>query len=332
MATYKEVNGTAVQNVAGDPSNPVEGEVWYNSSTGSFRAYKQNTAGAWATATSLNSGRYYLSGAGTQTSGLVFSGISPYRLTESYNGTNWTEVNDLNIRHREGAGCGASNTAALSFGGKNASDTGQNETETWNGSNWTEVANLNTARFGLAGCGTNTAALAFGGRPAPSPGSNGDADTENWNGSSWTEVNDLNTARFQLSGAGTNTSALAFGGQDPGDFSAATELWNGSNWTEVNDLNFPRVQGAGCGASNTAALAFGGQVDGANGQSTESWNGTNWTSIGDLNVGRRNLTGAGTKTAALAVGGEPPNGPPSSPSSTEEFNAPALQIQTITTT
>ena len=107
-------------------------------------------------------------------------------------------------------------------------------------------------------------------------------------------------------------------------------MWNGTNWTEVNDLSENKVVGAGCGASNTSALAFGGQPPAQAGR-TESWNGSNWTTVGSLNVPRRNLTGAGTKTAALAVGGEPPGGPPDSPTSTEEFNSPALVTQTLTT-
>jgi hypothetical protein len=38
-------------------------------------------------------------------------------VTESWNGTSWTEVNDLNTARRDLGGCGATNTAALAFGG-----------------------------------------------------------------------------------------------------------------------------------------------------------------------------------------------------------------------
>ena len=74
MATYKEINGTAVQNVAGDPSNPVEGEVWYNSSTGAFKLRTFVGVGSWSTGNTLNTNRYYLAGAGTQPSALAFGG------------------------------------------------------------------------------------------------------------------------------------------------------------------------------------------------------------------------------------------------------------------
>ena len=79
---------------------------------------------------------------------------------ESWNGSSWTEVGDLNVAHRDPGGDGII-TAALCFGGLEPAVTGK--TETWNGSSWTEVGDLSTARFQLAGGGTNTAGLAFGG-------------------------------------------------------------------------------------------------------------------------------------------------------------------------
>ena len=33
MTTYKEIRGTNIEAVASDPSNPVEGQVWYNTTT-----------------------------------------------------------------------------------------------------------------------------------------------------------------------------------------------------------------------------------------------------------------------------------------------------------
>jgi hypothetical protein len=39
------------------------------------------------------------------------------RNNESYNGTTWTELNDLNTARYALAGAGESNTAALAFGG-----------------------------------------------------------------------------------------------------------------------------------------------------------------------------------------------------------------------
>ena len=39
MATYITVKGTTVEVIAGDPANPVEGQVWYNSSSNDLKGY-----------------------------------------------------------------------------------------------------------------------------------------------------------------------------------------------------------------------------------------------------------------------------------------------------
>ena len=56
--------------------------------------------------------------AGTSTAALGFGGNAGGNLaiTESWNGTNWTEVGDLNVATSRLAGAGT-NTAALAFGG-----------------------------------------------------------------------------------------------------------------------------------------------------------------------------------------------------------------------
>ena len=45
MANYKDIHGTKVEVRSDDPSNPVNGQVWYNSRT--LKGHKLNTAGAW---------------------------------------------------------------------------------------------------------------------------------------------------------------------------------------------------------------------------------------------------------------------------------------------
>jgi hypothetical protein len=53
---------------------------------------------------------------GTNTAALAFGGDPPVGNTESWNGTSWTELNDLNTARRILTGAGTS-TAALAFGG-----------------------------------------------------------------------------------------------------------------------------------------------------------------------------------------------------------------------
>ena len=103
MASYKETVGTAVVNYAGNYPGAVDGELWYDSTNKDFKyQYPAVTAaGSWRTANSLGTARYYTGSAGLYTSGIVFGGeanppTSITGATETYNGTNWTEVNDLN--------------------------------------------------------------------------------------------------------------------------------------------------------------------------------------------------------------------------------------------
>ena len=74
---------------------------------------------AWSTGGTMNTARRMLGSAGTRDSALAFGGVDPARKdeTESYNGTNWTEVADLNTARRDIRGCGADNQTALAFGG-----------------------------------------------------------------------------------------------------------------------------------------------------------------------------------------------------------------------
>ena len=99
MATYKEIHGIKIQYRDSD-ATAVEGDVWYNSTGGKLKMYA--SAGSWATGGNLNTGRITLAGAGkgTQTAGLVFGGYTPAPsisgANESYDGSSWTEVGDLN--------------------------------------------------------------------------------------------------------------------------------------------------------------------------------------------------------------------------------------------
>jgi len=100
MAAYKTLKGQSIRQVAQDPTNPVIGEIWYNNTIGVLKGYTF-TAAAWASGGNLNTART-LTGTGTQSAGLGFGGNAPppsnnpVGLTEEYNGTSWSEQNDLN--------------------------------------------------------------------------------------------------------------------------------------------------------------------------------------------------------------------------------------------
>ena len=226
MSTYKEIRGLKVRDYTTNPDNPIEGQLWYNTTDNVAKYQIPNVTSAWRTENSLNTARSEGGSAGeTSEAALLFGGYdgSPKAQCEQWNGTNWTEVGDINTTRFALSGLG-SYTAALGMGGNPPSALAINES--WNGSAWTEVADLNTGRQYLSCAGSTPAGLAFGGGTPPST-----AVTEEWNGSAWTEVADLNTARDLLAGAGAtgNTAALAFGGETSPGVVGLTEDWSGSS-------------------------------------------------------------------------------------------------------
>jgi len=329
MATYKEIRGTHILSVTSDPPSPVNGQMWYNSTTKTLKGFTSSPVGSWSTDANMNTGRRYPGGAGTNTAALAFGGLidppaTNYNNTESYNGTSWTEVNNLNTARYNSDGIGVAYTAALYTGGYTSTNVAV--VESWNGSNWTEISDLNVAKSNNGGAGTNTAALVFGGYD----GSSVLATTENYNGSSWTEVNDLNTAGYFIEGIGaTNTAALAVGGRSapPPSALAKTESWNGSSWTEVNDLNTARFDDAGTTGDYTNALLIAGYSTTFN-ANVEVWNGSSWTETTDISAAKADLAGAGTGTAGIAFAGRTA---PNNPSTTTEiFSSPTTSTVTFT--
>ena len=90
------------------------------------------------------------------------STVSNLNVVESWNGSSWTEVAEINTgRAHMGSRAAGTQTAGLIFGGVNTYP-GTNQlavTESWNGSAWTEVNDLNTARDQLCGIGTQSSSL-----------------------------------------------------------------------------------------------------------------------------------------------------------------------------
>ena len=175
--------------------------------------------------TKLNTARYYVAGCGSTPAGLIAGGFSPpgtHAFTETWDGTSWTEVGDLNTAAYGAAVLGTS-TAALAAAGNRPSDSpGSALTEQWDGSSWTEVGDMNSEiRSATTGQGLYTTdGLVFSGYIPPS----GSTKTEAWNGTSWTEVNNLANGRDAAASAGSQTSALC-AGKETGGVSNLAEEW-----------------------------------------------------------------------------------------------------------
>ena len=297
MATYKEIHGVKVQYRDSD-ATAIEGDVWYNSSTGKLRMY--SALGSWASGGNLNTARtaHQSSGTGTDNAilggGYSTSGTPTRVLTEQYNGTAWTEKGDLNSPRMFGGGAGTA-TAAIIVGG----DPGGAQSETWNGTSWTETNDLNTARDSNAVIGTVPSALCIGGG---NPGAV--TNVESWNGTSWTETaTDLNTAKKFAAGTGTVTACLIVATP------ATTEQFDGSSWTEIAESNTDHRSGGASGIV-TDALFWGGDNP-AYKADTETWDGTSWTEVNNLATARAYVGGTNNSssgsTSSLAYGGSTPS-------------------------
>ena len=209
-----------------------------NSTIASVELYDGAT---WTTGTSVNSARSGAGGAGIQTSAAIFGGtptaLSPSNpattyvgYTEIWNGTSWTEVNDLNTTRRSMSYFGATpSSTAISIGGARSPAPGVpsitlTNVETWNGTSWTETTDINTAREQESGGGAGTSqsdGIIFGGYVGPA----GTANTEYYNGTSWTELNNLASARYGNVGFGSSSSAITAGNYFPEPSSNTTEVW-----------------------------------------------------------------------------------------------------------
>jgi hypothetical protein len=339
MATYKEIKGFNIKTLSADPSNLLEGDIWYNTTSNTLKVAPL-VASAWSAANTLNIARDNMGAAKhcTSTAGLVFGGhtsppISPVEgdrdVTESYNGTAWTSVNVLNTIVHANGGAGTL-TAALSFAGQGGGPGGPTtQTENWDGTNWTVVNTMNTARTLMqASAGTQGAALAIGGNPGYL------TITEEYDGTNWsTSPGSMNTPRGNIAGTGTLTAALAFGGTQPGTFvNDYTESYDGSTWTTKNVMNTARRRAAG-GGTLTAALGFGGLVPGpAATTSTETFDGTSWSTASSMGTGRYFLGGFGlASTDSMAIGGLLTGVASDFTNLTEEYNPPGAAVKTVTT-
>ena len=298
MAEYKTIKGFQTQSYAADPVP---------------------ATAAWASAPAINTGRSSQQSAGTSTSAVIAGGEQPgtfsSAICETYDGTAWTEVNNLtDARYNVGSGTMGTQAAALAVGG-NAYPVSWPPVESWDGTCWTEGNAMVKNRSMLGCCGTQTAALGMG---SDTPNSTAGDLSEEFDGTSWTEGNNLTNSRYQNPGAGTQTAALIVG-----DYTVVNvESYNGTCWTEVNNINTGRYS-AGATGIQTSAIVFGGSNPSTpRTGATEKYDGTSWTEVGDLAVARMQMGSSGDASAGLCIGGA---GQPSTPTSglrteTEEWN------------
>ena len=121
MSTYQELKGLKIKYLSSDTSGDraIEGEVFYNSTTGKVASHI--AVGAWSAGSNLITNRKNGSGFGPSTAAAFAGGqvtTPSQNLTEEYNGFGWTTGGNLNTARTQLAGTTAgSQTAGLVFGG-----------------------------------------------------------------------------------------------------------------------------------------------------------------------------------------------------------------------
>ena len=322
MTTYREIVGKKIKKVTSDPSTGIDGQMWYNSTTGAIRGLA--VVSAWASAASMITARGYGAANGTQTASLYTGGLEPggtyYANTEEYNGSGWSAGGALPTQNYAAGSCGTQ-TAALFFGGSNNPGGITVNTYTYNGSSWTATPNsLNLGRDYICGTGTQTSALAYCGR-VTSPSLAVVTNFEEWNGSSWTALTAAPTAVALSMGSGPETASFfASGGTNNGGppYVSTAQEYNGSTLSTGGTVNTGRAAGGAAGDSS-AGLIFGGDVGGTSQTKTETYDGTSFSEIADMSTAMRGVgNGSGATNAAAVVSGS--YGPPAL-GTTEEFTS-----------
>ena len=269
-----------------------------------FTGKIQPALGAWSAGGALITGRTQDGGVGTKA---AFIQVNNDGKTEIYNGSSWSEVNDMINGFVQQEAAGSSNSA-LVFGGwvYDGASSPQAVSEEWNGTNWATQVNMPISRSNHAAAGQTNAdsALAFGGT-GNSYSSPTALPTVEWNGSSWSTYSGTDFSPTYCrngTGFGSTEAALYHG------HSSFNKTWDGSSWSSIANSTSIHFKADGGGTVNDG-LVFGGMDDFgvySKGFCTELFDGSSWSTQGALSAARTYLDGGGTVAGnSLAVGGAP---------------------------
>jgi hypothetical protein len=320
MTAYKTLYGQLIRRVANDPANPVQGQIWYNTTIGGLKG-AQTVAAAWSSGGALPTGVYFSGGSGDKSGALSIAGsrFSPSAgvdTVNSYNGSSWTSSPALNYSARGTGMSGGPQTASWVGGGAMPSySTVLNNFSTWNNSSWTAGPTLATNVADAGGTGPQTACLGYGGYvTSPSAGSTN--VSQEYNGSSWSNVNSMPVVGSNTGDCGQEqTAAVA---TIPG---GSTSLeYDGTNWTAGGSTPGGAFSSAGGGPATDCILAADIGI---------RYNGTAWSTDANLSSPRTSSSGGkmGDGTTGIVFGGAPsPNG-----ALTEEYTGTFLSSKLVTT-
>ena len=334
MATYININGNNIPITASDPSNPIIGEIWYNTTTNLLKG-RVNMTAAFSTGGTVPQAIQGGGSGGTQTAawaagGLQYPGDTKNK-TWTYNGTTWTAANDIPANQFIGGSTGP-DSAGLLWDGIGSYGPGT-ATYEWDGTNWTAGGAIPAIGPGgnsyATGSGASqTAAIAIGGIGDPPPARV--TRVIDYNGTSWSAGDDtpLTTAGTAADGP---TGATWIGGGDGGPgMSTKSFEYNGSSWTASGTIGTALPQGIQCQGwgPQTSAIIAGGTSSAPTATISQTYDGTSWATGASMSQTRVNgamsTQSAGTQTG-FVVGGYPP-----ALDMTEEYQAAGPTTVSIT--
>jgi len=322
VATYYEINGQKVQNLASDPDPVLEGQVWYNTTSNTAKVASYVTTASWASGGSLNTARRQVAGfGGSPTTAVCVCGQNPPALanTEEYSGTSWANVTANPEVRVKPFGTGTL-TAGLVGGGESGPSSGRNSGE-YDGTSWTNSATIPLTMYDSVAFGPISAAVVTHGPQSPNT-----AVLLYASGGTWTTGTSSPQKLGAGSGAGTQTAGIVMG---ESTIITNTFEYDSGTWSAGGSLNTGRARAASnVAAPRDQAMLFGGNAPSSTElTNTELYDGTSWTNSVALSTARRGLGGAGsTNSAALAFAGYTG----SDTAVTENFEGAGISVKTIT--
>ena len=340
MATYRSIVGLKIKKRSSDPSNPVLGEMWYNTTSKTLKVRGFGSA-TWSSGNTAPGAYMSFAGAGTQSAYIKTMGNdgspAPNPLSnesQEYNGTSWTGVPNSPYSSRD-PGQGGVQTAAIFFGGQGPSIV--STSISYDGSSFYGIPSMSNIRRSCNGTGSSSATITVGGAgPAGGSPEGVMTNVEHYNGSAWAEESTTPYAVASGGSGGVETACLMVGGVSPGpegpEAGVFTTLeYDGSSWTAGGNASTARNRSnAGLAGTQTAMLVYGG---GPNKQAVESYDGSSFSNdstLGSGHNGRGNHNTTGYSTSAIYVGAPNPPGSAPGANTVEEYTAAAAATTTVT--
>jgi len=311
MSTYKAIKGQQIKIVSSDPSPVALGDVWYNSTSNTVKAYAKSSSWAIdADMTGTNRGTGY--SAGTKDAGWIAGGRpGAQTATSEYDGTSYSAGGALNTGSNTGGSAGTGTTGLRAGGNGGGLTCEEYASSTWTAGGAIPSASYpRSSTYGCAGSGTSVdAAWITGGGPG-GEGTPGWTTSKQYNGTAWSSTGASDNIRWTAAAAGSEAAGNYFGGYNYASYSSNSEEYNGSTFAEGANMPSSRANLGGTGAQDSAA-AIGGS-NGAPVYATNTYfiyNGTTWATGSNTPAITAGCVGFGAdNTNVICAGGERPGG------------------------